>query len=287
MPLRPDMEPSEYLDILRRRKWLIVFSFLLILFAAMVYCVLVPDQYESRTKILIIPPAVAEGMVRSTVNLSTRDRLAAIEQDILGRPTLLGVIQEVGISRLGFKGMSEDDMVDKMRRRDLRTNDHETEPDRNVNTFVLSFLHENPKVAQEVASSLSSLFIGENIKLREDVTRRKPRVSLDQQLEETRRTTRAAGGEDQAVQDPVRRGAAAAGAVQPEPAPKAAGPDQEQLRLHRAAAGSEGVHGKRRSQRWREISGRESGSVGAPSENPRPAGAPLRAGLAKRRNWRR
>ena len=34
MPLRPDMETSDYLDILRRRKWYIVFSILLILFGA-------------------------------------------------------------------------------------------------------------------------------------------------------------------------------------------------------------------------------------------------------------
>ena len=187
MPLRPNMEPGEYLDILRRRKWLIVFSFLIILLVALVYCVVIPDQYKSKTKILIIPPAVAEGMVRSTVNVSTRDRITTIEHDTLSRTPLLGVINEIGISRLGFTGMREEDMLGKMRSRielEIERNP-ERNPERNVNTFILSFLHENPKVAQEVVSSLSSLFIGENIKIREAVTQETSRF-LEDQLKETR-----------------------------------------------------------------------------------------------------
>lgn len=187
MPLRPNMEPGEYLEILRRRKWLIVFSFLVIFFAALVYCVVIPDQYKSSAKILIIPPSVAEGMIRSTVNLSVSDRLRAIEQDTLSRARLSGVISGIGISRLGFAGMSEEDMLQKMRSRiDLeidRKGGRDTEE--NVNTFVLSFLHEDPKVAKDVASSLSTLFIGGNIRLREAVTVETSKF-LDTQLEETR-----------------------------------------------------------------------------------------------------
>lgn len=188
MPLHPNMEPADFLEILRRRKWLIVFSFLLLFFAALVYCVLIPDQYQSQTKILIIPPAVAEGMVRSTVNIGTRDRLSAISQDVLSRPRLLGVIHEIGIPKLGFEGVSEDDILRKMRQRIIMEIDRNTDrnADRDVNTFVLAFLHEDPKVAQEVAASLSSLFIGENIKLREAVTQETSNF-LETQLEETRK----------------------------------------------------------------------------------------------------
>jgi polysaccharide chain length determinant protein (PEP-CTERM system associated) len=181
------MEPGDFLDILRRRKWLIVFSSLIILFAALVYCVLIPDQYRSQTKILIIPPAVAEGMVRTTVNVSTRDRLQAIEQDTLSRTYLLGVINGIGISRLGLTGMPEEEMLGKMRSRiDLQIERNpERNPERSVNTFILSFLHENPNVAQEVATTLSSLFIGENIKLREAVTQETSKF-LEDQLKATR-----------------------------------------------------------------------------------------------------
>ncbi len=187
MPLRPDMEPGEFLDVLLRRKWLTAFSVLIIMFLALVYCVMVPDQYKSETKILIIPPAVAEGMIRSTVNISAGERLMAIQQDITSRARLRSVINSIGIGRLGFEGMTEDQMLGKMRDRielDIVKNP-DRRAERNVNTFYISFLHEDPKVAQDVTSSLGALFIGENIKLREAVTN-ETTLFLEAQLEETR-----------------------------------------------------------------------------------------------------
>ena len=68
MPLRPDMETSEYLEILRRRKWYIVFSILFILFGASVYSVVTPEMYKSSTTILVVPQRVPEDYVRSTIS---------------------------------------------------------------------------------------------------------------------------------------------------------------------------------------------------------------------------
>ncbi|MBE0602858.1 MAG: hypothetical protein IH611_04410 [Deltaproteobacteria bacterium] len=166
---------------------MIVFSFLIIMFLALVYCVKVPDQFRSETKILIIPPSVSEGMVRSTVNVNTRDRLRAIEQDTISRTRLRSVINSIGVARLGFEGMTEDDMLGKMKSRielEIEKNP-DRNPERNVNTFYLSFLHEDPKVAQEVTSSLGAMFIGENIKLREAVTQ-ETSMFLETQMEETK-----------------------------------------------------------------------------------------------------
>lgn len=188
MPLHPNMEPAEYMDILRRRKWPIVFSFLIIFFIALVYCVVVPDQYKSSVKVLVIPPTVSEGMVQTTVNISTRERLRSIEQDVLARHRLLEVINGIGVPKLGFQKMNEGKMLLEMRDRIEVQLSRRKDGDEELgsNSFLLSFYHENPKVAQEVASSLSSLFIGENIKMREAVTK-ETTIFLEAQLEDTRR----------------------------------------------------------------------------------------------------
>lgn len=179
MPLRPNMKPAEFLDILRRRKWLIVFSFLLIFFGATVYTVLAPDLYLSSMKLLLIPPTVSEGVVRSNVNLGTRERLTILQQEILSRARLLGVINELGLFR--GSGDGEEEMVDKMRRRlTMSKNDLEAN-----NTFTLSFYHEDPKVAMMVASRLGSFFIEGNIKSRE-ATGKETSTFLDSRLQETR-----------------------------------------------------------------------------------------------------
>ena len=159
MPLRPDMKPVEFLDILRRRKWVVVFSFLLIFLGATVYTVLAPDLYQSSMKLLLIPPTVSEGVVRSNVNIGTRERLTILQQEILSRARLLGVINELGL----YRGDDEEERVDKTRRRlTISKNDLEAN-----NTFSLSFYHNEPNGAMTVASRLGSLFIEGNIKSRE------------------------------------------------------------------------------------------------------------------------
>ena len=189
MPLLPNMEPSDFLYILVRKKWLIVFSFLLIFFVALVYSVATPDSYKSSARILIIPPSVAEGMVRTTVQMSASDRVKAIQIDLLGRVRLAEVIQKIGVQKLGFEGMPEVKMLVKMRNLISLEVDIEEDYFRQtigVNVLTLSVFHTNPDVAQEVASLLSSLFMDENIRLRESFTTETAGF-LDQQLEETRK----------------------------------------------------------------------------------------------------
>jgi len=188
MPLRPNMEPGEYLDILRRRKWTILFSVLLILFGAIVYCVLTPNQYLSTVKLIIIPPKVAEEMASSTVNIKTVDRLLMIRQDVLSRIHLMGLINEIGLSTLGFIDMSPDRMLATMRNRIIVDNDpkNKLKIDSDPNIFNLSFIHEKPQVAMVVASRLASFFVEENIKVREAVTQETSKF-LASQVEETRK----------------------------------------------------------------------------------------------------
>lgn len=176
MPLRPNMEPAEFLDILLRRKLLILFSFLLILFGATAYCVLAPDLYRSGMKLLLIPPTVSEGVVHSNVNVGSRDRLMILQQEILSRARLLEVIRELELFK--ESGSNTEAMVNMLRSR-IKT-DFETN-----NTFTLSFYDEDPKVAMMVTSRLGSFFIEEDIKSRE-ASGQETSTFLASRVEETR-----------------------------------------------------------------------------------------------------
>jgi polysaccharide biosynthesis transport protein len=192
MPLRPDMEPGDYLDILRRRKWMILFSVLIILFGATVYCVLATDQYRSTVKLVIIPPTVSEGAVQSNVNLKIEDRLMMIRQDLRSSSYLMGLINEIGISTLGFKDKFHAGMLATMRKRIIVNNDpqnvskSDAKKESDPYTFILSFDHEKPQVAKDVASRLASFFVVENIKSREAITQDTSKF-LASQVEETRK----------------------------------------------------------------------------------------------------
>jgi polysaccharide chain length determinant protein (PEP-CTERM system associated) len=177
------MEPAEFLDILRRRKWMILFTILLVLFGATLYCVLASDLYQSTVKIRIIPPAVPEGMVRSTVNIGTKDRLALIQDNILSRGRLSAMFDEMNLSKGHRKGIFGGDPVDIMRKRITMYLDRS-------NTFTLSVDHENPQVAMDVASRLSSYLIEQNTQTREAATQGTTQF-LESQLEDTRKKLEA------------------------------------------------------------------------------------------------
>jgi polysaccharide chain length determinant protein (PEP-CTERM system associated) len=183
MPLRSDMKPDEFMDILRRRKWVILFSVLLIHIGTMVYCILAPDLYQSTMKLLIIPPTVSEGMVRSTVNIQSRDRLQMLQQDILSRSRLMGVINELDLFKGESKKMSSDAMVERLRKRidmDLE----------GKNTFILFFQHANPEVARRVTSRLGSFFVEENIRSRESTAQETSKF-LENEVRDTRKKLEA------------------------------------------------------------------------------------------------
>jgi polysaccharide chain length determinant protein (PEP-CTERM system associated) len=183
MPLRPDMEPAEFLDILRRRKWVILYSVLLIHIGAMVYCILAPDLYQSTMKLLVIPPTVSEGKVQTTVDIGTMDRLKMLEQDILSRARLIGVINELGLFKEESKEISSDALVNRMRKRiEIDT--------KGKNTFILKFQHKNPEVAMRVTSRLGTFFVEENIRSRESTAQETSKFLADE-VQETRKRLEA------------------------------------------------------------------------------------------------
>jgi polysaccharide chain length determinant protein (PEP-CTERM system associated) len=173
MPLHSNMEPRDFLDILLERKWMILFSVLLIHIGAMVYCILAPDLYRSTMKLLIIPPTVSEGMVRTTVNTGTEDRLRMLQQDILSRARLMGVIDELELFKEEKKNISSDALINRMRKRiDIDT--------KGKNTFTLNFQDRNPEVAMRVTSRLGSFFVEENIRSRESTAQETSKFLADE-----------------------------------------------------------------------------------------------------------
>jgi len=183
------METSDYLDILRRRKWYIVFSILLILFGASVYSVVVPEKYKSSTTILVIPQRVPEGYVRSTISSRVDDRLFTIRQQVMSRTRLLLVMEELGLYKEERKKLPAELVVETMRKSiDIQVASATgagRRRDSGDDAFTLTVTHENPQLAMLTASRLASYFIDENLKSREQQAVGTSEF-LQSQLEETK-----------------------------------------------------------------------------------------------------
>jgi polysaccharide chain length determinant protein (PEP-CTERM system associated) len=165
------MELQDYLRIISKRKWVIILSFLVIFLGAIVYIATTPKQYLSTTTILIVPQKVPEEFVRSTVTVRAEDRLPIIEAQVKSRPRVKKVMEELGLYAEARKEGLGDEAVGGMIRRIevgvAQDSNSGGRPQTESDVFSISFLYEDPTLAMLTASRLASLFIEENVKLRE------------------------------------------------------------------------------------------------------------------------
>lgn len=167
MPLRPDMDYRDYIDVLRRRKWVIVASFVSVLFGASIYLVTTPPLYKSTTTILVISQ---RDIVRPNFPGDAGDRLSTIEQQVTSRTRLLQVRDELGLFPDGEKKQPQEVVLEKIRKRikiDVLKDKDNPRGGGSKEGFSLSYIDNDPNVAMLAASRLASLFIEKSQKTRE------------------------------------------------------------------------------------------------------------------------
>jgi succinoglycan biosynthesis transport protein ExoP len=177
---------SRYLGIVRRRH----LQFLIPLFLgwALVWGAswVLPPRYESSTLILVEQPTMPKDYVTPNVNDDLQARMQSITQQILSRTRLLRIINAMNLyAGGGRKPPTPDDKVDHMRKDieiELVKNARDT-----ITAFNVSYTSRDPRLAQQVTSELTNLFINENLEVRqqesEDTTK-----FLESQLESARKT---------------------------------------------------------------------------------------------------
>ena len=144
-----------------------------------------PNIYRSITLIFIEPQKVPESYVKPTVTARIEDRLKTITQQILSRTRLEKIIQEfnlyqgtgresqielvlAGIPMLGsywgLAAMGPDTAMERLverMRRDIAVDVKKS------SAFTISYQGADPELTMRVTSELASLFIEENLKIRE------------------------------------------------------------------------------------------------------------------------
>ena len=115
---RRPLDVRDYLNILRRRKWVIVFPTLLVGVATFFITRSLPDLYRSETLILIEEQKVPEAFVRPTVQTDLAVRMQTLKQQIFSRTRLQAIIEKFGLLQSGRTG-SLDKLVDRLRNKDI------------------------------------------------------------------------------------------------------------------------------------------------------------------------
>lgn len=167
---RRTMDVEDYIDVLRRhRSWILGPAFLGLV-GAVVVAFLWPDTYVSTAVIRVVPPSVPEKYVPTNVNQELSQRINSMAQIILSRSTLTNIIQSFGLYPREQKRLPMDDIVEQMKKDDIRISPVYSATAgtsrNNVSAFQISFAYENRTLAHKVTQELVTKFIDENIRQR-------------------------------------------------------------------------------------------------------------------------
>jgi polysaccharide chain length determinant protein (PEP-CTERM system associated) len=169
---KPSRSLDEYWAIIRRRRWYIILPVFVIWALAWVGSWLVPSIYRSEALILVEQQKVPEHYVIPNVTVNLQDRLQSMTQQILSRTRLESVINHFHLSQTGLSGSfaQAEDSVERMRK-DIAIELVEA-PGRagQLTAFKIRYSADNPRLAQQVNSELTSLFIDENLKSQQQLS---------------------------------------------------------------------------------------------------------------------
>ncbi|HSB27375.1 MAG TPA: Wzz/FepE/Etk N-terminal domain-containing protein, partial [Pyrinomonadaceae bacterium] len=153
-------KPGEYLNIIRKRKWLIILPVIAITTAVSYVVYRLPDVYESTTLIVVTSSTLPTGVVPTNTEDNITRQLNNISQIVTSRSSLEPLVQKYGLyqsERLRGEPMES---VIAMMRKDISV-DVNTSRNDITNGFNITVRGRDPKTTQAVTSELASKYIDE------------------------------------------------------------------------------------------------------------------------------
>jgi succinoglycan biosynthesis transport protein ExoP len=176
----------QYWDAIRRRRRSMFLAFFTTWALACALAWLLPARYRSQATILIEKPTVPKEYVVPNVQSDPQEQLETLTQEILSRTRLQGIIGDLHLYSGGVAGLlGSGDAVERMRK-DIQIDQVQTptKPPQ-LAGFTISYSGYDPRTVQTVTSRLTSLFIEENLRAREQQSENTTEF-LDKQLQEAR-----------------------------------------------------------------------------------------------------
>ena len=160
----------EYWAVMVRRKWVILGTLAAAISLAAALCVTLPKSYRSSTLILIENQKIPDEYVRGIGGANIEERLTMIQQQVMSRTLLGQILDEYKLYEGKVKREGLESAIEAFRKTiKVETAGTSTVKGKSVEAVTISFAHEEPVTAMKVTAKLASLFIEENLKVREQL----------------------------------------------------------------------------------------------------------------------
>ena len=160
------LQLEDYIEIILRRKWFVIIPFVVSIIGIIVTLLIVPRSYKSTTMILVEHQKVPESYVNPTVTADINERLNTITQQVMSRTRLESIVNEFGLYNKEKSNIANEELVGMMRGNieiDIKGGGR----GERTSAFSISYVGSNPETVMHVTNRLASLFIEENLKVRE------------------------------------------------------------------------------------------------------------------------
>lgn len=165
---------SDLVDIVKRRKWYIALPALAIFVVSAVVALSLPKIYRSTSTILIESQEIPREYVTANITSFADQRLQSINQRIMGSTRLLEIMNRFGLYEDLKNRQTVDEILERMRK-DIRFSTISADvvdprtgrPAQATIAFSLSYEGKSPAQVQKVATELASLYLEENLQVRE------------------------------------------------------------------------------------------------------------------------
>ncbi|MGA9070950.1 MAG: Wzz/FepE/Etk N-terminal domain-containing protein [Terracidiphilus sp.] len=178
-----ELTMHDYMEILKRRFWLILASSVICLTISLVVCHFIPPRYLSQTLVLIEEQKVPEDFVKPVVNEDLNARLASMKEQILSRSRIEPIITQFGL----YPKISNMDDKVELTQKAIGINPIPSgQSSRGMPGFFITFKASDARTAQLVCGQITSMFVSENLNAREQSAEGTTDF-LKQQLEDAKR----------------------------------------------------------------------------------------------------
>jgi polysaccharide chain length determinant protein (PEP-CTERM system associated) len=154
----------DYVSVLRRRKWWLIAPAILSIFVGAALVRFLPRQYTASATLAVLSPGVAPNLVGPSSPQDNGDRVRAVSQQLLSSRVLMRVATEAGLSP------SPDEALLGQMRANVTVSvppPVATDDPKRLDTFIISYVDEDPARAQMVANTLAKVFVDDNSKSRQ------------------------------------------------------------------------------------------------------------------------
>ncbi|MBU1567192.1 MAG: hypothetical protein KJ630_16395 [Proteobacteria bacterium] len=152
----------KYIDLLFRRKILIVTLFLLSLPIGLAGYLITPKVYQATSLLSYEQQKISPNKMSPDVVSRIRDIVSTLTQIVTSRTNLEKLIVDLNLYPEMRKNRPMEDVVDAMRR------EIKIDPSKQGDIFQITFTHSLPEKAVKVTNALAAKFIEENLKYREE-----------------------------------------------------------------------------------------------------------------------